>query len=433
MINYVVMPGNALSGRFAVPGDKSVSHRALMLSAIAEGPSRIKGFLNSLDTLVTMNALKEAGAVIEHRSDDEVAVSGRGKIGFATPGQVLYMGNSGTSARLLAGLFCGLGVGCELTGDASLMLRPMRRIIDPLKQMRASISCSEEGTLPIKIGAKASLMAIDFTMPIASAQLKSGILLASLNAEGKTSVCEPEITRDHTERMLSQFNYPIEKHGKTIMLEGRRVLRGTTIMVPGDISSAVFFIVGACIAEGSNITIENVGINPTRVGAIQILKQMGADISLLDEGERSGEPIADIRVRASELHGIDIDKSLIPSAIDELPAIMIAAACAKGKTRIAGAEELRFKESDRISAMAQGLRTLGINVETYADGIDISGGKIIGGEVHSYGDHRIAMAFTVAGLKAARSIMIKDCANVATSFPNFVTLARQSGISLLVQ
>ena len=433
MISYFISPGGKLSGKFRVPGDKSISHRALMLAAIANGQSRITGFLDSEDTLATMAAFKAMGVEIQRTSENEVLVNGVGKSGLSAPGEVLNLGNSGTSVRLLSGLLAGLGIECELTGDQSLMSRPMRRIIDPLQKMHALITCSEDDTLPIHIKGGACLTAIDFEMPVASAQLKSSLLLAGLSAKGRTRIHEPVATRDHTERMLTQFAYQVECVKNTISLEGGGTLRGTTIEVPADISSAAFYIVGACIAEDSDIIIENVGINPNRDAIIHILREMGADITLLNEKVVSGEPIADIQVRTSVLHGIDIPESRVPAAIDELPVIMVAAACAKGVTRLTGAGELRVKESDRITAMSEGLQTLGIEVEEQEAGMTVTGGAIAGGEINSFTDHRIAMAFTIAGLNAKAPITVKDCANVETSFPGFVDIAKNVGLDLLVQ
>ncbi len=433
MISYFISPGGKLSGKFRVPGDKSISHRALMLAAIANGQSRITGFLDSEDTLATMAAFKAMGVEIQRTSENEVLVNGVGKSGLSAPGEVLNLGNSGTSVRLLSGLLAGLGIECELTGDQSLMSRPMRRIIEPLQKMHALITCSEDGTLPIHIKGGACLTAIDFEMPVASAQLKSSLLLAGLSAKGRTRIHEPVATRDHTERMLTQFAYQVECVKNTISLEGGGTLRGTTIEVPADISSAAFYIVGACIAEDSDIIIENVGINPNRDAIIHILREMGADITLLNEKVVSGEPIADIQVRTSVLHGIDIPESRVPAAIDELPVIMVAAACAKGVTRLTGAGELRVKESDRITAMSEGLQTLGIEVEEQEAGMTVTGGAIAGGEINSFTDHRIAMAFTIAGLNAKAPITVKDCANVETSFPGFVDIAKNVGLDLLVQ
>ena len=433
MINYCISPGGKLSGRFSVPGDKSISHRALMLSAIAEGQSRITGFLDGEDTLATMAAFRAMGVEIQHNSDNEVIVDGVGMQGLSTPATPLNLGNSGTSVRLLSGLLSGLGIECELVGDESLMSRPMQRIVDPLQKMHASITCSEDGTLPINIIDSVSLTAIDYEMPVASAQLKSSLLLAALNANGRTCIHEPVATRDHTERMLKQFAYQVECEANTIAVTGGEVLKATDIVVPADISSAAFFIVGACIADESDVIIENVGINPNRDAVIHILKAMGADITLLDEKVASGEPVADIQVRSSELHGIDILESLVPGAIDEFPAIMVAAACAEGKTRLTGAGELRIKESDRISAIADGLQILGIDVDEQPDGMTVIGGSMSGGEINSFTDHRIAMAFAIAGLNASSPITVKDCANVETSFPGFVAVAKTAGLDLVVE
>ena len=433
MINYCISPGGKLSGRFSVPGDKSISHRALMLSAIAEGQSRITGFLDGEDTLATMAAFRAMGVEIQHNSDNEVIVDGVGMQGLSTPATPLNLGNSGTSVRLLSGLLSGLGIECELVGDESLMSRPMQRIVDPLQKMHASITCSEDGTLPINIIDSVSLTAIDYEMPVASAQLKSSLLLAALNANGRTCIHEPVATRDHTERMLKQFAYQVECEANTIAVTGGEVLKATDIVVPADISSAAFFIVGACIADESDVIIENVGINPNRDAVIHILKAMGADITLLDEKVASGEPVADIQVRSSELHGIDILESLVPCAIDEFPAIMVAAACAEGKTRLTGAGELRIKESDRISAIADGLQILGIDVDEQPDGMTVIGGSMSGGEINSFTDHRIAMAFAIAGLNASSPITVKDCANVETSFPGFVAVAKTAGLDLVVE
>ena len=416
-----------------MPGDKSISHRALMLAAIAEGQSRISGFLDSEDTLATMAALRAMEVEIKLTSENEVFVQGVGISGLSKPEKVLDLGNSGTSVRLLSGLLAGLGVECELTGDQSLISRPMRRIIEPLQKMHASITCSENGTLPIYIKGGSCLTAIDFEMPVASAQVKSSLLLAGLSAKGRTCIHESVATRDHTERMLIQFAYEVECEGKNISLEGGGTLRGTNIEVPADMSSAAFFIVGACIADDSDIMIENVGINPNRDAVIHILRDMGADITFLNERVVSGEPVADIQVRSSELSGINIPESYVPSAIDEFPAIMVAAACANGVTRLTGAGELRIKECDRITAMTKGLQILDIEVEEQDEGMTVVGGTIAGGEINSFTDHRIAMAFAIAGLNATMPILVKDCANVETSFPGFVGIAKNIGLDLAVQ
>lgn len=432
MTDYCIMPGGKLQGSLCMPGDKSISHRALILSAIAEGQSQIKGFLNAHDTLMTMDAFVAMGVSIKQQ-DNRVIVTGVGKDGLFLPSTTsLYMGNSGTAVRLLTGLLAGAGVECELIGDQSLMSRPMARIVDVLQKMQAEITCAKGGTLPIQVHGKTHLEAIDFTLPVASAQLKSSLLLAGLYAHGTTSIHEPIHTRDHTERMLRQFDVHIDRIGDTISLVGDQVLHGTKIDVPADISSAAFFIVGACIAEGSDVTIENVGINPHRTAIIEILKAMGANITLLNCRELSGEPVADIRVRSAPLHGITIKKSWVPAAIDEFPAIMVAAAGAKGKTILTDAGELRVKESDRIASITAGLQVLGIDVVEYDEGMTVMGGQMFGGEVDSFGDHRIAMAFSMAGLNATSAITVKNCDNVETSFPNFVEVAQHAGLQLNV-
>ena len=432
LINYLITPGGPLQGTLSLPGDKSISHRALMLAAIAEGPSRISGLLQSEDTQVTLAALRAMGAKIKENKVAEILVEGVGNHGLAAPAQSLDMGNSGTAARLLSGLLAGQGVTCRLRGDESLIKRPMQRIIEPLQLMNASISCSVAGTLPIQIEGGRRLQAIDYAMPVASAQLKSCLLLAGLHAEGETCIREPVATRDHTERMLLQFGGDLECKASKILLRGG-TLRGANVVVPSDLSSAAFFLVAACISEGSELMLKAVGINPRRDAVIRILRAMGADIVLLNQAECSGEPIADILVRSGQLQGINIPPAWVPSAIDELPVVLIAAACATGQTTLTGAAELRFKESDRIAAMAQGLKSLGIEVHAESGGITVIGGVLQGGEVDSFADHRIAMAFAVAGLRAKDQILVKNCAKVATSFPDFVRVATESGINIQTQ
>ena len=429
-INYIVAPGGVLQGRHRVPGDKSISHRALMLGVIAEGQTKIIGFLEGEDTLATLSAFRAMGVKVTHRSRQDVVVNGAGLHGLTVPSGTLDLGNSGTSVRLLAGLLAGQTFDSELTGDASLMKRPMRRVTEPLQMMGADISCTEQGTLPIRIRGGRKLHGIDYTLPVTSAQLKSCLLLAGLYAEGQTCIHEPAPTRDHTERLLGQFGVAIKQRNNTICVNGGGKLRATEINVPGDISSAAFFIIGACIAKGSDITLEQVGINPTRAAVIQILKAMGADITVDKQRMQSGEPVADIRARSSRLHGIDIPVELVPVAIDEFPAIMIAAAAANGRTVLKGAAELRVKESDRILAMTAGLKSIGIKAKAYEDGMEVTGGRIQGGMVDSFKDHRIAMAFAMSGLAAEDVITIKDCANVDTSFPGFIDLASQAGLDI---
>jgi 3-phosphoshikimate 1-carboxyvinyltransferase len=429
-INFIINPGSYLQGQICIPGDKSISHRALILGAIADGRTQVDGFLPGEDTLATSAAFKSMGVDIESLADDQLIINGVGLHGLSAPESPLNLGNSGTSVRLLCGLLVGQAFDCELIGDESLMKRPMRRIIDPLKEMQAEVVCSADGTLPIKILGGQSLTGINYTLPVPSAQLKSCLLLAGLYTEGKTCIHEPATTRDHTERMLQQFGYEVKNNNNTLCIRGGSNLTATTIKVPGDISSAAFFMVGASIAEGSDITLQLVGVNSTRSAIIDILQMMGADIEVINQQVRSGEPIADIRIRSSQLYGIEIPKALVSIAIDEFPAIMIAAACAEGKTILNGAAELRVKESDRIMSIAKGLQSIGIETEIFADGMTVTGGKIQGGTIDSFGDHRVAMAFSMAGLIAHRKITINNCINVNTSFPGFVELSKQAGLNI---
>ena len=433
-LSFIATPANAVNGEITVPGDKSVSHRSIMFGALAEGTTRISGFLPGQDCLATMNSFKAMGIEIEGPDDQQnVTVYGKGLHGLTAPQKPLDIGNSGTSIRLLSGILAGQRFGASMAGDNSLNKRPMGRVITPLKQMGANIDAAQDGTPPVVTQALADdqqLKAIHYDLPMASAQVKSCVLLAGMYADGTTSVTEPGITRDHTERMLKAFGYPVTVDGNKISIEGGHKLTACDIQVPGDISSATFFMVAGLIAKSGQITIKNVGMNPTRIGAINILKQMNGDLTVLNERMAGGEPVADILVKSSNLQGIDIDEKDVPLAIDEFPAIFIAAACADGMTRLRGAEELRVKESDRIQAMADGLEILGINCTVYDDGIDITGGRLTSGTVDSQDDHRIAMSFAISSLRATGAVTILDCDNVATSFPNFVTLANQVGLSL---
>lgn len=419
-----------LHGRLRVPGDKSISHRSIMLGAIAEGETRISGFLEGADALATLAAFRRMGVRIQGPDRGEVRIQGAGLRGLQAPDAPLDVGNSGTSMRLLSGLLAGQAFPATLVGDASLTRRPMRRVTEPLALMGARIGTSAQGTAPLTIEPAECLTGIDYRMPVASAQVKSCLLLAGLYAQGETCVTEPAPTRDHTERMLTAFGYSVRRTARRVCLTGGGRLLGCRLQIPADISSAAFFLVGASIAPGSDLTLEGVGINPTRVGAINILRAMGADIELLDRRTAGGEPVADIRVRAAPLKGIAIPVDQVPLAIDEFPAIFIAAACAGGATVLTGAEELRVKESDRIQVMADGLQTLGIRAEPLADGIRILGGQIGPGMVEAHGDHRIAMAFAIAGLRASGPIEIRDCANVETSFPGFAALAAGVGLPI---
>lgn len=429
---FKLLPGGSLWGSVRVPGDKSISHRSIILGAIAEGVTRINGFLEGEDCVATIEAFRAMGVRIEGPSEGQVVVHGVGKRGLKAPDGPLNVGNSGTSMRLLAGLLSGQGFDSVLTGDDSLSRRPMRRVSQPLLSMGARIESTAEGMPPLRIRYCEGLKAISYDMPVASAQVKSCVLLAGLYASGITCVGEPAPTRDHTERMLRGFGCPVDRQDDLICVSGESKLSATSIDVPADISSAAFFMVGASIAKGSELLLEHVGVNPTRIGVIEILKRMGADIQLLNKNVVGGESVADIRVRAALLKGIDIPTSLVPLAIDEFPAIFIAAACAQGRTVLTGAEELRVKESDRIQVMAEGLQSCGIKAQPTPDGIMIDGGSFTGGKVHSRGDHRIAMAFAMAGLGSAARIEIEDCDNVSTSFPGFARIAEGTGLHIEV-
>ncbi len=429
-VTYQVAPGGKLSGRARVPGDKSISHRSIMLGALTEGVTEVMGFLEGEDCLATLEAFRVMGVKIERPEPEHVVIHGAGMRGLRTPHKPLDLGNSGTSMRLLCGLLAGQPFAATLTGDASLTRRPMQRVIEPLTRMGARIEASPAGTAPLVIQGSTELRGIDYVMPVASAQVKSALLLAGLYAQGRTCVTEPAPARDHTERMLQGFGYPIARQGNTVCVQGGGKLRAMRLKVPADISSAAFFMVGASIAAGSDMVLEHVGINPTRIGVINILRLMGANIELLNERVAGGEPVADVRVRAAPLRGIVIPEEQVPLAIDEFPALFIAAACAQGETVLRGAHELRVKESDRIQVMADGLNALGVSVQPTPDGIVIQGGALRGGEIESHGDHRIAMAFAMAALRAGAPITIRDCANVNTSFPGFVGLAHGAGLGI---
>ena len=425
---FLANPGGKLSGRIRVPGDKSISHRSIMLGSLAEGTTEVEGFLEGEDALATLQAFRDMGVVIEGPHHGRVTIHGVGLHGLQPPPGPIYLGNSGTSMRLLSGLLAAQPFDATLTGDASLSKRPMNRVAKPLREMGAVIETAPEGRPPLTIRGGQRLSGMNYEMPMASAQVKSCLLLAGLYAAGETSVTEPAPTRDHTERMLRGFGYPVTVDGSTASLESGHKLTATHIEVPADISSAAFFLVAGSIAEDSELVLEHVGINPTRTGVIDILKLMGGDISLENQRVVGGEPVADIRVRSAKLKGIEIPEELVPLAIDEFPVLFVAASCAEGRTVLRGAEELRVKESDRIQVMADGLLALGVKAEPTPDGIIIDGGSIGGGEVWSHGDHRIAMSFSVASLRATAPIRIHDCANVATSFPNFLALSAQVGI-----
>ena len=428
---FSIAPGGALRGTIRVPGDKSISHRAIMLGSIATGHTRISGFLEGEDALATMAAFRSMGVGIEGPDAGEVLIEGAGGEGLQAPAGPLDLGNSGTAMRLMVGLLAGQRFDSVLSGDVSLNARPMGRVCNPLAQMGATLETCPDGTPPIQVrGNRGNLQGISYEMPVASAQVKSSLLLAGLYAKGSTCVTEPAPTRDHTERMLRAFGYDVTVSSSTICVTGGGALTGTDIAVPGDFSSATFFLVGASIAEGSDLIIENVGINPTRTGALEILKLMGADISLINQRVLGAEPVADIRVRHRELRGVDIPPELVALAIDEFPVLFVAAACANGRTTVSGAEELRVKESDRIDAMADGLGALGLEAQTKPDGMSVEGGGLSGGTIDSRGDHRIAMAFAMAGLLATQAIVVTNCDNVGTSFPGFVCTAADAGLRI---
>lgn len=424
-----------ISGRIRVPGDKSISHRAIMLGSLAEGTTRVTGFLEGEDALATLQAFRDMGVVIEGPNRGEVIIHGVGLHGLKPPPGPLYLGNSGTSMRLLAGLLAGQPFDVVMTGDESLSKRPMGRVASPLALMGAVIETEEGGRPPLMVRGVKALKGIDYVLPMASAQVKSALLLAGLYAEGETVVTEPAPTRDHTERMLGGFGYTVERDGATARIRGGGVLKACDIDVPADISSAAFFMVAASIVPGSELVLEHVGVNPTRIGIINILRLMGGDITLENERTVGGEPVADIRVRYAPLKGIEIPHDQVPLAIDEFPVLFVAAACAEGTTILSGAEELRVKESDRIQVMADGLATLGVETEPQPDGIVIKGGALArgglgGGVIESHYDHRISMAFAVASLVANEEITIRGCQHVATSFPGFVSLANRVGFRL---
>lgn len=430
-LRYRVHPGGCLQGKLRVPGDKSISHRAVMLGSLATGVTRVSGFLEGEDSLATLHAFRRMGVSIQGPEAGRLEIAGVGMHGLEAPADgCLDLGNSGTSMRLLCGLLAGQRFDTRLSGDSSLCKRPMGRVTLPLSQMGAFIETTPEGTAPLCIRGGRPLHGIRYELPVASAQVKSSLLLAGLYAQGETCVVEPVPTRDHTERMLEGFGYPLRRAGAKISVVGGGELTGRSIDVPADISSSAFFLVGASIARGSDLYLEHVGINPTRDGVITILRLMGADITVLNPRSVGGEPVADLRVRAAPLHGVVIPADLVPLAIDEFPAIFVAAACAKGETQLTGAEELRVKESDRIQVMADGLRVLGIDARPAPDGMIIRGGRLSGGRVSSQGDHRVAMAFAIAGLAAAEEIEIEECDNVNTSFPGFATLAQGLGLAI---
>ncbi len=431
MANFIASPSEFLKGSIKVPGDKSISHRSIMLGSIANGVTNVSGFLEGEDTLATLNAFKDMGVKIE-REGSNVVINGVGMNGLRPSLKPLNLGNSGTSIRLMTGLLSAQSFDSMLCGDESLSKRPMARIIDPLREMGAIIK-SSDSMPPLSISGNQKLSALKYTLPVASAQIKSCLLLAGLYADGETCITENETTRDHTERMLKGFGYQVTSSSGKVSLTGGGQLQACDIEVPSDISSAAFFIVAASIAKNADITLEAVNINPTRTGVIEILKLMGANIELNNQREEAGELVSDIRVCSSSLKGITIPEELVPLAIDEFPAIFIAASCAHGETLLTDARELRVKESDRIQVMADGLLSLGIENEVLEDGIRIKGGEFQKQTsiIKSHHDHRISMAFAIASARSNFELDIEGVDNVKTSFPNFVELVNQVGMNLI--
>jgi 3-phosphoshikimate 1-carboxyvinyltransferase len=426
---FVAGPGGRVSGEIRVPGDKSISHRAVMMGAIASGRTEIHGFLDGEDCIATLAAFRAMGVHIERPAATQVVLQGAGMRGLRAPAAALDLGNSGTGMRLLAGLLCGQSFDSTLTGDASLMRRPMERIAAPLRRMGADVR-TRDGRPPLVIAGNRRLHGCAHHLDVPSAQVKSAILLAGLYADGRTSVSEPQPSRDHTERMLGAFGVPVVRDDATVSLDGPAARVATCIDVPGDFSSAAFFIVAGLIAGAAPLLIRGVGINPTRTGLLDILRLMGADIRLHQASSWAGEAVADIEVRLGELRGITVPHELVASAIDEFPVLFAAAAVAEGETLVTGAAELRVKESDRIAVMAEGLTALGVASDALPDGIRIRGGRVQGGVVESRGDHRVAMSFAVLAARASAPVIIRDVQNVATSFPGFAATARAAGLDL---
>ena len=425
----------AIRGELRVPGDKSISHRSIMFGSLAEGTTRVSGFLEGADALATLNAFRAMGVSISDPNNGELVIEGVGMHGLSQPSQALDMGNSGTSMRLLSGLLAGQSFSTRLIGDESLSKRPMERVAKPLRLMGANMKTGEQGRPPLEIVPVERLKAINYELPMASAQVKSCVLLAGLYADGETTTTEPAPTRDHTERMLQGFGYEVKVQGPVASLQGGGKLTACDVDIPADISSAAFFMVAASIAKDAEITLKHVGINPTRTGVIDILKLMGADIQLSNQQTVGGEPTAYITVRSAQLKGIVIPEDLVPLAIDEFPALFIAAAFAEGQTTLTGAEELRVKESDRIQAMVDGLQLLGIDAEGTPDGAIINGRETDVSEfeevaIECHHDHRIAMAFAIASVRAKTLITVDDCDNINTSFPNFFELANEIGLQI---
>ncbi|MCP5091140.1 MAG: 3-phosphoshikimate 1-carboxyvinyltransferase [Gammaproteobacteria bacterium] len=430
-MDFIVSPSKVRDAKVTVPGDKSVSHRALMLGSVAEGRTEVSGFLAGEDCLQTLAAMRAMGVTIEQPGVAELNIEGVGLHGLKAPTTELDLGNSGTAMRLMAGLLASQRFDSTLVGDASLTSRPMERVIAPLTRMGAAIDSDRDGSPPLQIAGGLRLHGIDYEMPVASAQVKSAVLLAGLYADGTTSVTEPNVTRDHTERMLRSMGAEVAVDGNRISIEGGQHLSGCRVQVPADLSSASFVILAALLAESANVLISNVGVNPTRTGVIDILQGMGGDICLENARLLAEEPVADIRVRSSKLCGSVVAPELVSLAIDEFPVLFVAAAAAAGKTVFSGIGELRVKESDRIAAMADGMRKLGIRVDESPDGAVVHGGQFSGGTVDSFGDHRVAMALAVAGTVAADEVLIRVVDSVDTSFPGFIDCMTSIGANIL--
>ncbi len=428
-MHYRIEPAAIGDADVTVPGDKSVSHRAVMLGSIAQGITEVRGFLAGEDCLATMNAFRNLGVAIERTGNTGLVIHGVGLHGLQPPEGDLDLGNSGTAMRLMAGVLAGQDFSATLTGDESLTGRPMQRIITPLRGMGAVIE-SREGKPPLRIRGNPALEGIDYTLPMASAQVKSAILLAGLYARGATTITEPAVTRDHTERMLRAMGVAVSARGGRIGIEGPATLRACPVRVPADLSSAAFLILAALLADKADLLIRDVGVNPTRTGVLDILREMGGTITLENRRELGEEPVADLRVRSSKLQGIEVDPALVSLAIDEFPVLFVAAAAADGETRFTGIGELRVKESDRIAAMAAGLRALGIRVDEFDDGACVHGGRFSAGVVESFGDHRIAMSFAIAGTVADGPVSVGDVAAVETSFPGFEACLGEIGADI---
>lgn len=429
MTKHIIAPGGELKGEFRVESDKSITHRAFMLSSVAREPVEVIAPLMGADTKATLKAITDCGASVKESGGGFVIGGG----GLQTPKErTIDCGNAGTLIRLFCGIAAGWNVQCALTGDESLITRPMRRVVWPLRQMGASIDISAGGTPPVVINKQKTLTGAAHEIKMASAQVKSALLLAGLRAQGQTSVQEPMMSRDHTERMLEYFGVNVYRDGLKVAVDGGAVLRGGgTLHIPADMSSAAFFMAAAAMTPGSDLLLTEVGVNPGRFGVVDILRRMGADVEILNPRQFGGEPVADIRIFGGELRGVEIGADIVPSAVDDLPVLLVAAAVAEGDTILTGAGELRHKESDRLSAVYDGLTTLGVSCKLQEDGIIVRGGKgFCGGEIKAFGDHRIAMAFSMAGLRAEEEIVVNDCDNVQTSFPSFVATAQDAGLRI---